>query len=80
MPPGVHTIRIAPVSLEIAPGKIIKTTGYNGAVPDSALRLKERQPVKSTSSMTAAIPTSFTGVALPALRSGWSDGRRIAQS
>ncbi len=31
--PADHTIRIAPVSPEIAPGKIIKTTGYNGAVP-----------------------------------------------
>src|ERR1035437_2593784 len=28
-----HTIRIAPISLEIAPNKIIKTTGYNGSVP-----------------------------------------------
>jgi hypothetical protein len=28
-----HTIRIEPVALEIAPGKVIKTTGYNGTVP-----------------------------------------------
>ena len=45
-PQADHTIRIAPVSLEIAPGKIFKTTGYNGAVPGPALRLREGQPVK----------------------------------
>jgi FtsP/CotA-like multicopper oxidase with cupredoxin domain len=39
-----HTIRIAPISLEIAPNKIIKTTAYNNTVPGPALRLKEGQP------------------------------------
>ena len=41
----VHTIRIAPASLEIASGKIIKTTAYNGTVPGPALRLQEGKPV-----------------------------------
>ncbi|MCD9106060.1 multicopper oxidase domain-containing protein [Bradyrhizobium japonicum] len=41
-----HKIRIAPVSLEIAPGKIIRTTAYNGTVPGPALRVKEGQPVR----------------------------------
>ncbi len=40
-----YTIRIGSVSLELAPGKTIKTTGYNGQVPGPALRLRERQPV-----------------------------------
>jgi FtsP/CotA-like multicopper oxidase with cupredoxin domain len=40
-----HTIRIAPVSLEIAPGKMIETTGYNGTVPGPVLRLQEGRPV-----------------------------------
>ena len=40
-----HTIRIAPASLEIASGKIIKTTAYNGTVPGPALRLQEGKPV-----------------------------------
>src|SRR5258708_7509883 len=44
-PPADHTIRIAPVSLEIAPSKVIKTTGYNGAVPGPLLRLQEGKPV-----------------------------------
>ncbi|MDQ2946555.1 MAG: twin-arginine translocation signal domain-containing protein, partial [Acidobacteriota bacterium] len=35
-----HTIRIGPISVELAPGKIIKTTGYNGRVPGPVLRLK----------------------------------------
>nr|ASY01944.1 LacM [uncultured bacterium] len=40
-----HTIRIAPVSFEIAPGKTIQTTGYNGKVPGPLLRMKEGKPV-----------------------------------
>lgn len=40
-----HTIRIAPVSLEIGAGRTIKTTGYNDVVPGSVLRLKEGRPV-----------------------------------
>jgi FtsP/CotA-like multicopper oxidase with cupredoxin domain len=40
-----HTIRIAPVSHELAPGKIVKTTAYNGSVPGPALRLPEGKPV-----------------------------------
>jgi len=40
-----HTIRIEPVALELARGKIIKTTGYNGTVPGPVLRLREGKPV-----------------------------------
>lgn len=39
------TIRIAPVNLEIAPGKIIKTIGYNSSAPGPVLRLREGQRV-----------------------------------
>jgi FtsP/CotA-like multicopper oxidase with cupredoxin domain len=41
-----YTIRIAPVSHEIAPGKVIKTTAYNGSIPGPALRLKGGKPVR----------------------------------
>jgi len=34
-----HRLRIAPLSLELAPGKIVKTFAYNGTVPGPALRL-----------------------------------------
>ena len=44
-PPADHTIRIAPVSHELAPGRIVKTTAYNGSVPGPALRLREGRPV-----------------------------------
>jgi hypothetical protein len=43
--PADHTIRIAPISLEIAPNKVIRTTGYNGKVPGPPLRLREGKPV-----------------------------------
>ncbi len=35
------TLRIAPVSVEIAPGTVIKTVGYNGKAPGPVLRLRE---------------------------------------
>jgi FtsP/CotA-like multicopper oxidase with cupredoxin domain len=44
-PSADHTIRIAPISLEIGPNKIIKTTAYNNTVPGPPLRLKEGAPV-----------------------------------
>lgn len=40
-----HTLRIAPVSLDIGPGKVIQTVGYNGSVPGPIFRFKEGQPV-----------------------------------
>jgi FtsP/CotA-like multicopper oxidase with cupredoxin domain len=39
------TIHIAPVEIEVAPKRIIKTTGYNGSAPGPVLRLREGQPV-----------------------------------
>lgn len=39
------TLRIASVSFEIAPGKTIRTFGYNGQVPGPVLRMKEGVPV-----------------------------------
>src|ERR1700733_10417186 len=38
------TLRIAPVSFEIAPGKTIHTYGYNGQVPGPLLRMKAGIP------------------------------------
>src|SRR6202521_1607985 len=35
------TLRIAPVSVEIAPGAVIKTVGYNGKTPGPVLRMRE---------------------------------------
>lgn len=38
-------LRIAPVTIEIAPRKMVKTIGYNGQVPGPLLRMKEGRPV-----------------------------------
>lgn len=40
------TLRIAPVSLEIGPGKVIQTVGYNGSVPGPIVRLREGKQVR----------------------------------
>ncbi|HEY4099308.1 MAG TPA: multicopper oxidase family protein [Gemmatimonadales bacterium] len=40
-----HTLRIAPLELELAPGKRVRTTAYNGSVPGPLLRLREGVPV-----------------------------------
>jgi FtsP/CotA-like multicopper oxidase with cupredoxin domain len=39
------TLQISPVKLEIAPGKIVETIGYNGSVPGPLLRFGEGQNV-----------------------------------
>jgi FtsP/CotA-like multicopper oxidase with cupredoxin domain len=38
------TLHIAPVSVELAPGKVIKTIGYNGTAPGPLIRLKAGVP------------------------------------
>ena len=43
--PADFTLRIAPVTVELAPGKVIKTVGYNGTAPGPVIRLKEGVPV-----------------------------------
>jgi FtsP/CotA-like multicopper oxidase with cupredoxin domain len=40
-----YTLRIAPLRLELAPGKSISTFGYNGTVPGPLLRLRAGQQV-----------------------------------
>ena len=44
-PKADFTLRIAPVSFDIAAGKTIHTFGYNGQVPGPLLRMKEGIPV-----------------------------------
>jgi len=43
-PPADYTLRIAPLKLELAPGKVVHTVAYNGAVPGPVLRLKHDAP------------------------------------
>lgn len=39
------TLKIAPVSIELAPKKIVRTTGYDGSSPGPLLRMTEGKPV-----------------------------------
>jgi FtsP/CotA-like multicopper oxidase with cupredoxin domain len=39
--PADVTLRIAPVQLEVVPGHMIQTTGYNGVVPGPLIRFRE---------------------------------------
>src|SRR5271169_5509006 len=43
--PADVTLRIGSVKADIAPGKTILTTGYNGSVPGPLIRLREGVPV-----------------------------------
>src|SRR5437899_5732776 len=40
-----HSLRIAPLRLELAPGKVVETFAYNGSVPGPVLRLREGRQV-----------------------------------
>jgi FtsP/CotA-like multicopper oxidase with cupredoxin domain len=67
-----HTIQIEPVALELAPGRIIKTTGYNGKVPGPVLRLAEGKPVNIKVINHAGYDdiVHWHGLYLPALQDG----------
>jgi FtsP/CotA-like multicopper oxidase with cupredoxin domain len=40
-----YSLRIAPLLLELSPGKVIETFAYNGTVPGPVLRLREGRQV-----------------------------------
>lgn len=67
-----HTIRIGPISLELAPGKIVKTTGFNGTVPGPVLRLREGKPVAINVINDAGYPDliHWRGLFLPSIQDG----------
>jgi FtsP/CotA-like multicopper oxidase with cupredoxin domain len=67
-----YTIRIAPVSHEIAPGKVIRTTAYNGSVPGPVLRLQEGTPVTINVINESGYPNliHWHGLYLPAEQDG----------
>jgi FtsP/CotA-like multicopper oxidase with cupredoxin domain len=44
-PKADATLHISPIELEIAPGKIVKTIGYNGSAPGPFLRFREGHQV-----------------------------------
>lgn len=67
-----HTIRIAPISREIAPEKVIRTTGYNGTVPGPTLRLREGKPVAIRVVNDSGYPNlvHWHGLYLPSVQDG----------
>jgi FtsP/CotA-like multicopper oxidase with cupredoxin domain len=67
-----YTIRIAPIALELAPGKTVNTTGYNGRVPGPVLRLQEGKPVTINVINDAGYPdiVHWHGLYLPAVEDG----------
>jgi FtsP/CotA-like multicopper oxidase with cupredoxin domain len=67
-----YTLRIAPVALELAPGRTITTTGYNGTVPGPALRLREGRPVTINVVNDAGYPdiVHWHGLYLPPVQDG----------
>ena len=74
-PSADHTIRIAPISLEIGPNKIIKTTGYNDTVPGPLLRLKEGTPVTIKVVNDSGYPNlvHWHGLFIPSVQDGASE-------
>ena len=71
-PSADHTIRIAPISLEIGPNEIIKTTGYNNRVPGPPLRLKEGTPVTIKVVNDSGYPNlvHWHGLMIPSVQDG----------
>jgi FtsP/CotA-like multicopper oxidase with cupredoxin domain len=67
-----HTIRIAPIAFEIAPGKVIKTTSYNGTVPGPTLRLQEGKPVAINVINDSGYPNlvHWHGLMIPSVQDG----------
>ena len=74
-----YALRIAPLRLELAPGKVIETFAYNGTVPGPVLRLREGRQVsidiRNDTDMDDIM--HWHGLYLP-VGSRWCDGGRIA--
>jgi len=71
-PMADYTLRIAPITLELAPGKTIRTTGYDGKVPGPILRLREGRPVTINVINDAGYPdiVHWHGLYLPSVQDG----------
>src|SRR5580658_5026314 len=67
-----YTLKIAPATIEIAPGVTVKTTAYNGQVPGPILRLREGVPVTIDVSNATANPdiVHWHGLAIDSLNDG----------
>jgi FtsP/CotA-like multicopper oxidase with cupredoxin domain len=61
-------LRIAPITVELAPNRIISTIGYNGTAPGPRLRMKEGVPVTVNVVNDTDVPefVHFHGLLIPA--------------
>jgi FtsP/CotA-like multicopper oxidase with cupredoxin domain len=66
------TLRIGPVSVELAPKRIVKTTGYNGTSPGRLLRMREGQMVSLDvfNETDAANLVHWHGLTVPSVMDG----------
>ena len=62
------TLDIAPVTVELAPNRIVSTIGYNGASPGPLLRMREGVPVTVNVVNNTDVPefVHFHGLLIPA--------------
>ncbi len=62
------TLEIAPITLELAPNRILSTIGYNGTSPGPLLRMKEGVPVTVNVVNKTDVPeyVHFHGLLIPA--------------
>ncbi|HTW49312.1 MAG TPA: multicopper oxidase family protein [Acidobacteriaceae bacterium] len=67
-----YTIRIAPIQLEIAPGKTVRTTAFNGRVPGELIRVREGQQVTIDviNETDAADIVHWHGLQIPSVQDG----------
>ena len=70
-----YTLQIAPLHLEIAPGKTIKTTAVNGTVPGPLIRVREGAPVAIDVANHTTVPeiVHWHGLHIPSLADGASE-------
>ncbi len=71
-PPADYTIRIAPIRLEIAPGRTIKTTAFNGRIPGDLIRVREGSRVVIDVVNETGVPdiVHWHGLKIPAEQDG----------
>src|SRR5580692_10131682 len=65
-------LEIAPLALEIAPGKVVHTVAYNGRVPGPLIRWPEGKPIAIDVVNRTAIPeiVHWHGLVIPSLMDG----------
>jgi FtsP/CotA-like multicopper oxidase with cupredoxin domain len=71
-PPADYTIRVAPIHLEIAPGKIVKTTAFNGRVPGELIRVTEGKQITIDVVNETEVPdiVHWHGLQIPSVQDG----------